>query len=458
MKTTTHIFLLISFALLVRCTASYLDVKPSSDILTPSKYEDFVSMLDNTILNLAPSLPIISGDEYELLDDNAWTSLSSATERNAYIWARDLFEGQTERADWDNPYASIFYANAVLDRLHTASVKFTDNQVDYLRGWALFIRSNAYLQLVLTFSKTYSEASASHDLGVPLRLSSDINYIADRNSLADCYDLIVKDLRAAAELLPSGVPPRERNRPSKEACFGLLSRVFLYMGNYALSESYADSALALLPDHLLDYNALDTSSTTPFSNNSKQIVFYAQYSPSYSTLVMGNGNRVKVSNELLDLYKAGDLRPKLFFASQPNGNKYFKRGYTRNLYPFAGFSVEELYLNKAECRARANDTKNALDILNTLLSKRYAPEYFEPETAADSQEALSLILNERRKELVWRGFRWWDIKRLNGEGANISLNRVVMSERYTLPPNDPRFVFPIPDDEISRSGIQQNER
>jgi len=458
MKITVYIILSITLALSVGCTKSYLEIKPSSDILTPSKYEDFVSMLDNTVINLAPSLPIISGDEYELVDDNAWNAIGSATERNAYIWASDLFEGQIQRADWDNPYLSIFYANAVLDHLPSTSARLTDEQIRYLKGWALFIRSNAYLHLTLAFSKAYAPASAHENLGIPLRSTSDINYIAHRSSLADSYQFILNDLEAAADLLPTGIPNRERNRPSKEACFSLLSRTFLYMGNYPLSEVYADSALALLPDRLLDYNSLDASSPTPFSNDNQQIIFYAQFSPSYSTLVMGNGNRIKVDPDLVNLYKEGDLRPGLYFASQPSGNLYFKRGYTRNLYPFAGLSVEELYLNKAECRARANDTENALDPLNTLLSKRYKPEYFEPLIADNSQEALSIILNERRKELVWRGFRWWDIKRLNVEGANIELKRTILSEAYTLPPNDPRSVFPIPDDEILRSNIQQNER
>ncbi|SEM08104.1 hypothetical protein SAMN05216436_101351 [bacterium A37T11] len=55
-----------------------------------------------------------------------------------------------------------------------------------------------------------------------------------------------------------------------------------------------------------------------------------------------------------------------------------------------------------------------------------------------------------------RGLRWMDIKRLNKEGANITLTRNLNGQIYTLPPNDPRFALPIPEDVIDLSGMQQN--
>jgi hypothetical protein len=48
-----------------------------------------------------------------------------------------------------------------------------------------------------------------------------------------------------------------------------------------------------------------------------------------------------------------------------------------------------------------------------------------PITAGSSDEASQLILQERRKELLFRGLRWIDIKRLNKEGAGIVLKRKV---------------------------------
>ena len=71
---------------------------------------------------------------------------------------------------------------------------------------------------------------------------------------------------------------------------------------------------------------------------------------------------------------------------------------------------------------------------------------------------MALILLERRKELLMRGLRWMDLKRLNMEGAAITLTRTVNGQVYTLPPNDLRYALPIPEDVIAISGMQQNPR
>ncbi len=96
--------------------------------------------------------------------------------------------------------------------------------------------------------------------------------------------------------------------------------------------------------------------------------------------------------------------------------------------------------------------------LNTLLIKRWAAGTFIPVTADNVEEALSIILAERRKELVFRGRRWLDIKRLNKEGKNIVLMRNIHGKTYTILPNDLRYALAIPETVIQLSGMQQNPR
>ncbi len=102
--------------------------------------------------------------------------------------------------------------------------------------------------------------------------------------------------------------------------------------------------------------------------------------------------------------------------------------------------------------------------LNTLLINRWKVDpvtgktTYTSQTASDEKEALDKILLERRKELLYRGLRWTDIKRLNKLGANISLTRIINGQTFTLPPKDLRFALPIPEDVISLSGMEQNKR
>jgi hypothetical protein len=133
-------------------------------------------------------------------------------------------------------------------------------------------------------------------------------------------------------------------------------------------------------------------------------------------------------------------------------------GYNVNtLFTFP--AVDELYLIKSECEARLGNVSMAMTDLNTLLVTRWKTGTFIPFTAANADDALPVILTERRKELVMRGVRWTDLRRLNTDARFAStITHVYNGQVYLLPPNDPKYVWPIPDDEILYSGIPQNVR
>ena len=65
---------------------------------------------------------------------------------------------------------------------------------------------------------------------------------------------------------------------------------------------------------------------------------------------------------------------------------------------------------------------------------------------------------KRRKELLFRGLRWADVKRYNREGANIVLSKTVNGKTFLLPPNDLRYAIAIPEDIIGMTGMPQNDR
>jgi hypothetical protein len=99
----------------------------------------------------------------------------------------------------------------------------------------------------------------------------------------------------------------------------------------------------------------------------------------------------------------------------------------------------------------------AMNDLNTLLMKRWKTGTFIPYTAINATDALSKILTERRKELLMRGIRWSDLRRLNKEPQFAkTLIRVIGGQTYYLYPNDKRYVFPIPLQIIQMTGVPQN--
>ena len=99
-----------------------------------------------------------------------------------------------------------------------------------------------------------------------------------------------------------------------------------------------------------------------------------------------------------------------------------------------------------------------ITVLNSLLSTRYKYGTYIPQQSQDSQEVLSKIIGERRKELVMRDIRWQDIKRLNKEGAGINIKRILGGQIYELSANSPRFALPFPAYIIQMTGMKQNPR
>lgn len=461
-----HKLIIFTFLLIIGgCKKSeFLDKKPSTSLLVPRTLADFQAILDNAdVMNYAGGLDQMGADDY-IVDNANYLSLSIATQRNSYIWAKDIYNGETSIPDWNIPYKQVFYANAVLDGL-AESNEATTSQGKYLKGWALFNRAFAFYNLAKVFCSSYDANSSATDLGIPLRLTASIDYKVQRSTLQQTFDQIINDLLIAETLLPSSRPSANLNRPSTIAVYALLARIYLDMRNYTQAESYAGKCLSQY-NLLIDYITISRTSASPFSQNNDELIYNCTGYNWFAITGTLAFVKSRVSPELLSLYSPNDLRFVIYFNKLKDNTYTMKRGYygPNGSEPFNGLATDEVFLIKSECLARRNEVTSAMDILNQLLIKRWDPSAtvpakpFENISAADQQDALAKIITERRKELVWRALRWHDLKRLNKEGANIKLSRTVNGQVYTLPPNDKRYVFPIPDDEITLSGIQQNIR
>jgi tetratricopeptide (TPR) repeat protein len=387
---------------------------------------------------------------------SVWQTMQTE-EKNAYIWASDIYEGSKETGNWGRLYQKIFYANVALEGIDKIQPSAVDQLAwNNIKGSALFYRAHAFFSLGQLYAKQYDATTASSDPGIPLKLSADINEKVGRGTVEQTYQQIINDLTAARNLLP--VNPAYTTRPSLPAVFGLLANTYLVMGDYDKALLYSDSCLQL-KNSLIDYNTLTvTSGNYPFpvfqSNN--EIIYHAEVSPTPGSLIPP---RAIVDSNLYQLYSINDLRRTVFYQA-PSGLLNFYGSYTQFWSLQSGLNTDEMYLVRAECKARKGNTGVALTDLNTLLIKRWKNSVpYIPVTAIDAEDALRKILTERRKELAFRCIRWWDLRRLNKDPRfTVTLTRVLNGHTYTLPPNDPKYVLPIPDAEILLTGIEQNPR
>ncbi len=444
---------LFSNVWLISCN-KFLDEQSDNSLSVPKRLEDLQALLDDAdFMNdwATPSSAEASTDNYFLPDD-IYSALSDDSKK-AYTWIPYDYYASN---DWSYGYRCIYNANYCLEMLNNIHTTESNGRLyNNIKGSALFFRAYHFLNLVWVYAKVYDEALASSDNGIVLRLNADFNTPSFRSSIQSSYDRIISDLKEALLYLPENA--LNVMRPSQGAAFGTLARAYLSMQKYDSAYKYANLGL-LVNNILLDYNdesAVSYSSNVPFQPFNPEIIFYSTMNPISVNIAT---NRARVDTSLYEQYEETDLRKLAFF--RPTGDyQRFKGSYAAHVSRlFSGIATDELFLIRSECQARSGNIQEALSDLRELLSKRYViNEFFIPVEVTTKEAALSLILTERRKELLFRGLRWSDIKRLNNEGADIILQREISGEKFVLLPNDNKYALPIPKDVIEQSGIAQNE-
>lgn len=442
----------------VACEKEFLEKKPDKALVVPVSLSDFQALMDNyDEVNKTPGLIEVASDDYYVPDGELQSQYN--TIKNSYVWAKEIYDGEDSfmHMDWSKPYAQIFRMNVVLDGLEKLSEKEkNDKQFNIVKGTALFHRSYHFFSLVQAFANGYSPTSSANDFGIPLKLNADVNILPPRATVKETYEQILSDLALSESLLPEAVS--FKTRPSKYAAKAMLARVYLSMSNFSKAEDYASQVLEKSAA-LMNYNSI-TNFTARFPRalpvSNAEIIFYSTQNP-FPILY---SNSAVVDSVLYSLYEEHDLRKKMFYIDRGSNRINFKGSYDGTSLFFSGLATDEIYLIKAECLVRRNGIAEAMENLNKLLINRYSADNFSPKLAIDQQQALTLVLNERRKELVFRGLRWLDLKRINKEGSQqISLNRTYDGLRYTLPPNSNRYAFPIPFTEIANNPrVVQNNR
>jgi tetratricopeptide (TPR) repeat protein len=429
--------------------SAFLDTKPNSAISIPTSIADCQALMDNdNIMNGYgagyPSLGETGSDDYYV--NNSMYAQYTATDQNAVIWSANTY-ADPEVADWDLPYRTVLYSNVVLQALkniHPGPMEL--DSFSNAQGSAHFFRGFAYYELAQIFIRPYDDTHTD-SLGLPLRHSTDINERFKRATVDDTYKQIISDLNAAIPLLPN--LPASITRPSKAAAYALLARLYLSMRNYSNALLYADSCLLLQPT-LMDYNDVVPNGTLPFTRTNPEVIFGAVMSATGPCAI----GRSDADSGLLALYQPNDRRTTVYF----NRGRFFGV-YDEDGYAFCGLATDEMYLTRAECYVRTGNISAAMQDLDSLMIKRINTGAFIPYTAADANDALLQILRERRKEMLYRGTRWTDLRRLNMDASTTNtLKRTVAGITYTLLPNSTRYIYYIPQNVIdfNKPDLQQN--
>ena len=165
----------------------------------------------------------------------------------------------------------------------------------------------------------------------------------------------------------------------------------------------------------------------------------------YHTNYMGEDCLVRINNDVT--LRTGYTIPMIFISkfSYQDGNPMLSSPV------FCRWG--EVILNRAEAYARSGHDAEALADVNTIRTRAGIPNY----SVGDLQgyeNVIDVVMDERRLELAWEGHRHFDMCR----------NKLKMDRRYAGaqpykivdPTTEPHIIYPIPNNEWTVSGIQQN--
>ena len=345
-----------------------------------------------------------------------------------YVWAYYTWQGNLEvgisneltpDVAWTVYYHKILMTNIILDQLYT--MNGTDMERQDLAGEAYFMRAFSYFMLANLYGKPYHPATANEDLCVPLNKEIGLSdKMMKRATNAVVYAQMEEDINKAIQCFKAIGGEKTIFRPNLPSAYLLASRIALFQEKYDETILYCDSVFKVATQPL--YKLQEKKDHYFFSLANKEILLSYGLT-SLETHMKEDfrytGNLV-VSDDLLALYSEDDLRLTNYFKNtignqtRPTNKQYSVYTpikWTKNsatVYANA-LRISEAYLNRAEAFAELGNTNKALADLNELRENRMKPG--TPPLAVDEDGIVATVRKERRRELTFEGFRWFDLRR-----------------------------------------------
>ena len=362
--------------------------------------------------------------ESEMRSGNGVKSNYKNSNRSTQGYTWNYTKDNTNTTMWAYCYYTVAMANNVIDNLEgkeTSSV--TTQDLNNIKAECLFLRAFAHFETFHLFGQPHTYQRES--LGIPYVYHTDPAGKPERETVKTVYENAVADLLEAEKIIDpayvrSGIadPLAAVNIYTIQA---LLSRIYLYMGEWQKSADYATKVIN--SGKFKMWTAEEYPTVWTADKGSGEVIFemygkrtngtYGSWEDiSYMTSPVGYGDP-QVAPSLMAMYAEGDVRLKTFRTDEAGESgcwwtsKYAGKG--DNAAPDCNnvviLRLSEMYLNRAEALVHGATVPGASAIsdMNTITSNRGAAAY----TSVGNLD----IQNERRKELAWEGHYFFDMAR-----------------------------------------------
>lgn len=350
---------------------------------------------------------------------------------------------------WLDIYEVIANTNLIIDA--EIGDEGSTPEAQHIVGEAYAVRALAHMDLLRFYGQIYTGGS----LGIPYVGGFLSDLAPSRNSIADTWTMIGNDLDMAESLMSESL----NEGPIRMTTYGVAAiktRYHLYTGNW--------SALISEAEYVINSGEFNLASGAGYASSfvgglSDMSIFEIAFTPSDNPNINGlfniynrtNYGDVVATQDLYDAYEDGDVRKDLYGFDE-DGTTIRMLG----KYPTGGPTYDdnvlviryaEVILNYAEALLQSGQAGDALTELNKIPAAVGASTYGEA--------TMDNILEERRKELAFEGFRFHDLLRNGRDIMKVDPRQTFDGDRVAFGDSD--LAFPIPENEINaNSNIEQN--
>lgn len=325
---------------------------------------------------------------------------------------------------WDKFYKVIGAANSVIKygpEVLQKDPTFAEALLNSYLAECIFLRSLSYFYLVRTFGE------------VPLVLEpyvdDEISFKQGKSSKKEVLNQLISDLKGVINTSKPGFENEWENkgRASRWAVYALLADIYLWDGQYqncidACDQIFKTEMVSFVEDPELWFDIF-------LLGNSEEGIFELQYNTTQSN----------------DLYKWFETEPRFKLSEASNllfqevagvndirgaGASYVTSDYHIWKYVGAGvgessgkterkgnnwifYRYSEIMLMKAEALAMLGGTDNfqaSADLINRI--RQRAGYVVDLNAAGNQYDALMMVIDERQREFIAEGKRWFDILRV----------------------------------------------
>lgn len=484
----------LAVAVLLTLTASSckddLDLKPYNALTTEQIVNTEEGLSAATIGNYNYIKDSYYTRNYHMLSEYASDNVSlSGTTTDALFYAynyQHLKNQSNTEMIWRKGYQAIYGANVVIEKV-TESDNATMNQ---LLGENYFLRGMIHFDLVKLFGRPYTDDNGE-SLGIVIKTNSDVKQLSARAKVKDVYALVISDLLKSMTLMGS---TKSNIFASKEVAMALLSRVYLYMGDYDNAYKYADEVINTNRYALVSSANLGSYFTVAPGGDRKlqETIFAIKHElkddrgdDSIGSMYFTSGGQgygemyaSESYRNLLDKFP-NDLRRafvRVNYKKDEDGNVVVDKDGNpviadRNGYPVyfvmkysyqddvetlsspVVLRLAEMYLTRAEVSAKRGNTSAALEDVNIIRARAGLKnkELFAADNMMGYTNVLDIVLDERRLEFAFEAQRKFDVFRnkrtmvRDYPGTHLPSGQITQEIPYT----SPRVIYYIPQSELT---------